>query len=699
MTDHLAEVLDLSPGRATSALPPANLGIKSTRPTRDGRVLICAPSGAGGAGGASGGGGAGASAGGGGGLAYRAVYAGSGDTSSGGEWRLEALRTSVLPRHPKPAAESAADDDNDEEEDEEEEEFEPTSATLAVVGSTTIATTRDEPTSRPAHVVNLTCSPDGRMVALALSSGTLICYDAIAAGADGGGNSISLSVRWTQTNACGRTPCCVVPSLAHVRYQSASVSMGPVHTLSFAKEGYQLCLVDGGTGRLSVYDCAAVAGGAGGGAVVGTLGNSDDVSSIGRVVSAAWSPYETTAHHLAVGYAGGDVAVYSLPSATAGGAAGGNNGNELTKVAELGNLSALAGDDDDEEEEAKAIDWTATHLDWLPTTDGNAVDTAGGGGTLAVGYCEVVPDPYADDGADDDAGDDDEDEDCDADHRSKLVLVGLQTVGGSAGGSGSSTTSISYQTDDMADLEEVVPYFSVPKYGRHVYYTSFVRPTATGSADNNDNDDTTQLLLVGSNVSSDIGVVGRVRENGVGWGEWTVLDLQEGSALTCPVGGDDGDEFAFPCGLVSVSASPAAAGAAGGGSGSGDDGRITVLISATDGSITPHVLERRDDRDGSFGRVPASALASSLQPVPVEAAAAPAPVAAPTPAPAPAPSSFPPMSAAAPKNPFSASKPAAAAASAPAPAPAPASIFGGGSAWFREYSGVRFRIGASFRVW
>ena len=680
MTDHLAEVLDLSPGRATSALSAANLGIKPTRPTKDGRILLCAPpSGAG----AVGGGDAHVGAG---GLAYRAVRNNGGEC----EWRLEALRTSVQPRHPKAADKSAADDDAEEEEEEEEEEdeFEPSSATLTVVGSTTIRIpTPDEQTSDHAHVVNIAASSDGRMVAVVLSSGDLLCYDATAtataaAAADGGSNSIALSVRWTRPRASGRTPG-AIPSSARARYQTAGVAMGPVHTLSFCAGGYKLCVVDGSNGRLSVYDCAAVTGASGGGTgtgtgkggvVVGTLGNrngDDDGPSTKVVVSAAWSPYASaaTADHVAVGYAGGDVAVYALPSAAGG-------SNELIQVAELGNLSALAGDDEEEEEEAKAIDWAATHLDWLPTTGGDG-NNARGGGTLAVGYCKVVPDPYADE-EEEEEDDDDNDEDCDADHRSKLVLVGLQTIGGS----GSASTS--YQTDDMADLEEVVPYFSVPKYGRHVYYTSFVRPTRTTATSNGDNadDGTAQLLLVGSNVSSDIVVVGRVRENGR-WGEWTVLDLQEGSALTCPVGGDDGDEFAFPCGFVSVSASPTAAAAAGGG-----DGRITVLISATDGSITPHVLERRDDHDGSFGRAPASALASSLQAVPVEAAAAPAPFAAPASEPSPAPatstapasSAFPSMSAAAPKNPFSASKPAAAAASAPAPAPAPASIFGGGSA-------------------
>ena len=52
------------------------------------------------------------------------------------------------------------------------------------------------------------------------------------------------------------------------------------------------------------------------------------------------------------------------------------------------------------------------------------------------------------------------------------------------------------------DLDEVVPYFAVPRYGRHAYFTTYVQPAGGG----------VQLILVGCNVSSDVGVVGRVLE-------------------------------------------------------------------------------------------------------------------------------------------------------------------------------------------
>jgi hypothetical protein len=97
--------------------------------------------------------------------------------------------------------------------------------------------------------------------------------------------------------------------------------------------------------------------------------------------------------------------------------------------------------------------WSCTHLDWF-----------GKGTTLAAGFCRVIPAEE----------DDEEDEDDSAEPEASLFVVGMDPE------------TLSPQSGKH--LGDVVPFFSVPRNGRHVFFTSFVETNIDVS-----------LLLVASN--------------------------------------------------------------------------------------------------------------------------------------------------------------------------------------------------------
>ena len=148
------------------------------------------------------------------------------------------------------------------------------------------------------------------------------------------------------------------------------------------------------------------------------------------------------------------------------------------------------------------------------------------GDTIIAGYCCVTP--VSDD-------DDDSDEDDPAQHEACLFVGNLGS-------------------NDWHDLGDVVPFFSVPRNGRHQFYTSFLSD---------------KIFCVGANVGSDVALV-------VNQDEWVVMDLPEGASGTCPTTEDD--EYTFCVGVAAQS--------------------YRVYIAATDGSTS--VLDLMNQNDPNY---------------------------------------------------------------------------------------------------
>jgi hypothetical protein len=282
----------------------------------------------------------------------------------------------------------------------------------------------------------------------------------------------SLQLRWTVDGAHSHIVTDLNQSVSTSRKNAAGAA-GPARSLQFSPKGYALALVDHGQQGLAIYhaDC-----------------NGTPIESVQTQLShmslacAAWSPFVRDGRDecmIALGtVAGNGVHVYSYNTQT----------SQLRPMAEL----EYPGDEDPKQ-------WSCTHLEWIQQ-----------GSAIAAGYCRVVP-------GDDDADEDDEEEDDSAEHEACMYVHNLPPNG------------------EVSDsLGDVAPYFSVPRHGRHVFFTSAL-PTKP------END--TQIVLVGSNVSSDVAVLCRQNDQ-----DWEVIDIPEGDNVTTPT--DDDDEYMFPVGLA-----------------------------------------------------------------------------------------------------------------------------------------------------
>eukprot|EP00986_Skeletonema_menzelii_P017705 scaffold21270_cov223-Skeletonema_menzelii.AAC.4 len=145
------------------------------------------------------------------------------------------------------------------------------------------------------------------------------------------------------------------------------------------------------------------------------------------------------------------------------------------------------------EEEDEDGPWKITHLNWFDSQ------------SIAMGLTRVIIDPDCD-------GDED-DEDDPNEHQASF-LIGTQ---------------LDPTSWDWAELGDVVPFFSVPRGGRHAFHTSTLSCN------------TSTLLLVGCNVGSDVAVVTKQNDT------WDIIDLEEGNQMSCPT--DEDDEFLFLMGL------------------------------------------------------------------------------------------------------------------------------------------------------
>ncbi|CAB9499361.1 Nucleoporin 153kDa [Seminavis robusta] len=360
-------------------------------------------------------------------------------------------------------------------------------------------------------VVNIAASSDGRLVAVACIDGSLQCFNATQSG---------FSKRWSLSQVHDHVVDDVSQSPSASRANSAAAA-GPVRSLSFAPQGYNLILVNNSDKQstLKLFNAAESS--------PNDLLRQKLPADL-QVASASWSG---TNDALAIGDTSGVIHIYKISA-----------GYALQPITTM----PFLGEDDEG-------GWSCTHLDWFNN-----------GGTLAAGYCRVIPEE-----------DDDDEEDCSADHEAIFFLMDMDAS--------------SLQPTKSTEVGDVVAFFSVPKHGRHVYFTSDCTTQQAGVS----------FFVVASNVGSDIALLIKV-----GADEWEIYEFPDGSNPTTPT--DDEDEFMYPMGVGTLTAP--------------GTGQKCLLVAATDGSLSTSLFSH--EQDANFFIMPSSAATVLPNaPVPEESSA------------------------------------------------------------------------------
>ena len=330
--------------------------------------------------------------------------------------------------------------------------------------------------------------------------------------------SSGFAFRWALPNAHSHVTSSPSVSPSASRDHAAGAA-GPVRSLEFSPHGYTLLLVnDSNTSGVKRFQLFNAAGSNPADLIQQQL---DNVSAS----SAGWkkSNSQSNSFVLAVGDTAGTVHIYEYTPSNA----------TLEPLSQY----PFQGDQEDSP-------WSCTHVDWSEEN-------------LGIGYCRVIS--ISDE-------EDEGDEDCAADHEAVFYIVTMDNA-------------THNPLSEWVELGDVVPFFSVPKHGRHVYFTSFCPTKHVGVS----------FLVVASNVGSDIAVLAKTNDR-----EWAICEIPDGSNPTTPT--DDDDEFTFPMGIATVTAA--------------GSGRQCLLLAATDGSLTNFQFTHEHDSD--YFMLPSSSTASIL---------------------------------------------------------------------------------------
>ena len=380
--------------------------------------------------------------------------------------------------------------------------------------------------------VQMAASADGRLVAVACADGSLRCYNVTA--------SSGLSLRWTIPQAHSHVVGDDISASPSASRANAAAASGPVRSLAFAPHGYSLLLVNdsssdngsSGTSSLQLFNAAE--------ASPQDLVQQQIPADM-AVSSASWSNHQNSNAPqqlvLAVGDTAGIIRIYQCDLQ--------NNNMTLQPLSML----PFPGDED----EGK---WSCTHLDWFDN-----------GQSLGAGYCRVLASSE---------DEDEDDEDCAAEHEAVFYVATMDIA--------------TNQPTDFAELGDLVAFFSVPKGGRHVYFTSHCPTKQEGAA----------FLVVASNVGSDIAVLAKQND-----GSWAIAEIPDGSNPTTPTNEDD--EYTFPMGIATVTAA--------------GSGRQCLILAATDGSLSTFQFAHEQDPTYFTLDTATTATVLSEAPVPEEAAA------------------------------------------------------------------------------
>lgn len=397
-------------------------------------------------------------------------------------------------------------------------------------------------TSSTADVINLCASGDGTKVAMAWSDGSLQCY---ATATTGQGAELQWSVAHAHSHDISSN-------------NNNNQSAGPVHSMFFLPGSSSQLVVANANLGLKVFSDGA-SGGHTSPKTTTFLSTGTSAAAAALMPSAGEA---TAALVLAVGDAeSSDVRLYKYGT--------------RTRQLELLQTFACPIEDDDNDDGASSF--RCTHLHWISDN------------TLIAGYCKVVADERA---SDNDDGEEDDDEDDSAEHVAELCVLRFNA-------------DLSSLVSTSA-LGDVVPFFTVPKRGRHAFATALVPPSTHNS---NNNHNRPPLVFVAANVGTDVALVGPDVASDEAYSSsssnldshWRVLEIPEGQGVLTPTDKAT-DEFYYPTGLavVPVQATTTAS--------TSEDGPAVVsfvlLLSCTDGSLS--LFDLRHDDDEAYFVAPAS---------------------------------------------------------------------------------------------
>jgi len=347
----------------------------------------------------------------------------------------------------------------------------------------------------------------------------------------------NISLRWSIPHAHSHVTSNISNSMSADRKHAACGS-GPVLALDFSPYNYNLVLVDAIKG-MAIYDAR-------GAEPINLISPASPSQQklVENVSSASWRVSIPTKEcdgpiPIAVGRLDGSIAILSCNSKL----------NSIDVLEPISEISCPSEEDG----------FVCTHLNWTSNT-------------LVAGLCRVIP-------PEDKEAPDEDDEDDNADHEACLYLTSIDD-------------SLS-QCNAWMEQGDVVPFFTVPKFGRHVFFTSFL-PSAARS----------ELIAVGTNVGSDIGTIFAQNEsNDNNDTYWQPVEFQEGAAATTPTNEDD--EYAFPLGISILQLSSSS---------------FRLLLAATDGSLSTFKFQHKNDSEyfsstvlGSTADLPSEPLVTMIE--------------------------------------------------------------------------------------
>jgi hypothetical protein len=293
------------------------------------------------------------------------------------------------------------------------------------------------------NVLHVACSDDARIVLLVHTDGSVSCVDVTRS---------EMKLRWSLENVHSHTSKYGVDQGGNVirrKRMKANVHRGPVHSVKFQRKGYHALIADAIEGII-VIDCQA-------GKIVRRISSKGNgvskESDLGtqpavRISCADWCVSESDSNDTkndGTGSSSSEMMIIGYDDGTIGFV---NNENQITKNI-VPDLVQREKNDNDEE---LLPCWSCTHLDYF------------GEHYIAIGMCRVsVPDGIEDDDCLEHSSDveveTDEDDDC-ADHEACLLIYDRSK-------------------QQWTELGDVVPFFSIPKFARHVFFTTYLPKQTT----------------------------------------------------------------------------------------------------------------------------------------------------------------------------------------------------------------------------
>ena len=363
-------------------------------------------------------------------------------------------------------------------------------------------------------VEQIACSKDGRMICAAVTETVLddvpckfklVCWDVHVVL---GSSEMKLVERWSIHNNVSASSCC------------SKLEFDANYQLLQLWTSGDLQIIDAVRGNIYYKVDVSANGGT----------DEDSASSSSKISSAAWCPFNSSL--ILLGYSDGSIHLC-------------NSHDLKTTVTSTISIPELI-----QSENNSGIpqwSWSCTHLNCFNPSNSNSSFV------LTAGYCRITPSEEEPS---------EEEEDDPAMHEVCLFVTNATFT------ETSTTSSSKIAISQWNDLGDVLPFFSIPRHGRHVFYTNLVPEIG--------------VLIVGCNVSSEIGVI--ARGDGANFDTWDLIDLPESDTVTTPLTKDD--EYTFPNGFAVFV---------------GKENKRTLAIGATDGSVS--IVEFRHPEDEEYARV------------------------------------------------------------------------------------------------